>query len=92
MPAITKKNIYIALPEADAKLLKELIEHDLGTSIRKGVEQIISTYVRQPEVRQLVQSKANETKLKLLEEEMARVKSTMADASSPPVPPANGKK
>lgn len=80
---IDKKNLYIAIAESDATKLKELCQNELGLSARKGAEQLIQVFIRQPEVRKTILSKINETRLKLLEEEMAKVRETMVPVPSP---------
>lgn len=66
---------YVSLPDDQVKTLRRLLNKEMGTSVRKGVTRILSTYVRDPAVRELVQSKAVEIKLKELEEEAAQLRS-----------------
>lgn len=83
---IDKKNLYIAIAETDAEKLKDLCQNELGLSVRKGVEQLIQVFIHQPEIRKTILSKVNETKLKLLEAEMAKVRETMVPVPSPTPP------
>lgn len=67
-----RKNIYITLSEADAQLLKDLCRNECGVSGRKGLEQLVQTFIRSEKIQRMMKDRFQATRLKQIQKNGAR--------------------